>query len=132
MGDGISGFGTTLSGSVAGTIAEITGVSIPGFTVDDIDITTMDSPGAWREFIAGLKNAGQLDVDGFYEDEDFDSLLDNLAVKQDWTITLPNGATLVAEGYIKDLGDEVPMDAGISRTFSIKLSGEPVYTPAST
>jgi predicted secreted protein len=131
---GISGFGTTLAGGSAGTIGMITKLSITGLEVNDIDITTMESPDGWREFIAGLKDAKEIQCDMLYENNNMDTILAALGdVNETWTITLPDGATFVCDGYIKAVGGVgIPMDDKISQTFSIKLSGAPTFTPGAS
>lgn len=63
----IEGFGTLLQIGDGGTpteafttIAEVTNISGPGLSMDTIDITYHGATGAWRQFIAGLKDAGEV------------------------------------------------------------------------
>ena len=129
---GISGFGTTLAGSVTGAIGQVTKISLSGQDVNDIDITTMLSPNGWKEFIAGLKDAKEITLDLLYEGANMDTILGALGGEnENWTITIPDAATFVCEGYVKALGTQIPMDDKISQSMTIKLSGEPEFTPAS-
>lgn len=133
MSDGISGFGTTISGSVAGAIAQVTSVSVSGMAATDIDVSTMDSVNAWKEFIPGMKEAGEFSLGLLYERENHDVIQGSLgADPETWTVTLPDGSTFVCSGYVKGLGIEVPMDDKISQTATIKLTGEPTFTPNSS
>lgn len=43
-------------------LAEVTSITPPPMTRDIIDATHMDSPDGWREFIAGLKDGGELSL----------------------------------------------------------------------
>ena len=132
MSDGISGFGVTLSGASTGSIAQIIGLEIPGMEADDIDVSSGESTGRWREYIAGMKDAGELSLDLLYEEDNFDAIQDSFAGDSEvWTVTLPDGATFVCSGYIKSNGIAVPMDDKVSQSATLKLSGVPVYTAVS-
>ncbi len=45
-------------------VAELTNISGPDATSDEIDYTSHSSPEGWRQFIQGLKDAGQVTMDG--------------------------------------------------------------------
>jgi len=45
------------------SIAELTSVSGPNLSMDTIDVTHMGSANAYREFIAGLKDGGDVSMD---------------------------------------------------------------------
>jgi hypothetical protein len=47
-------------------LAEITNITPPSDSVDDIDATHMKSPGRVREFISGLSDPGEMSLDGNY------------------------------------------------------------------
>lgn len=130
--DGMSGFGTTLSGASVGTIANITNVEIPGMEVNNIDISTMGSPDGWKEFVAGMKDAGEITLGLLYEASQHDTIQSALGgAPEDWTITLPDTSTFVCPGYISRLGITIPMDDGITQDATIKLTGKPSFTAAS-
>lgn len=42
------------------TIAEVTGITGPSLTTETIDVTSHESAGGFREFIAGLKDGGEV------------------------------------------------------------------------
>lgn len=132
MSNGISGFGTTVEGATTGEIGELTRVGLPGQEVNDIDVSTMQSPERWREFIAGMKDAREIQMDLLYEQDQLATVLAAVGgTNENWTVTFPDGATFVCAGYIKSTGEAAPMDDKISQTIVIKLSGKPTFTPAS-
>ena len=49
----------TSSPGVFNYIAEVTNITPPAFTVDQVDVTHMQSPGRIREFISGLIDPGE-------------------------------------------------------------------------
>ena len=44
-------------------IAEVSSINGPSFSMDTVDATNMDSTNRWREFIAGLKDGGEVSFD---------------------------------------------------------------------
>jgi hypothetical protein len=69
MSDGISAFGTALQIGNGGTpeafttIAEVINISGPTLSLETIDVTSHGSTDAWREFVAGLKDPGEITFD---------------------------------------------------------------------
>ncbi len=47
------------------TIAQITNITGPNVVMDTVDVTTMDSVGGWKEFIAGMLDGGEIGVEAF-------------------------------------------------------------------
>lgn len=129
--EGISGFGTTVSGASTGALGRLIRVSVGSMEANDIDVSSMDSPNRWREFIAGMKNAGEIRLDILYDEDEVDAALDALGSDNEtWTITFPDTATFVCDGYVKSVGPiDAPMDDKMAVSIGIKLSGEPTYTP---
>jgi hypothetical protein len=68
----LNAFGTLLQrGDGAGTevfttIAELQNVEIPGVETDILDVTHHTSPGAFKEFVLGLRDGGEVTVEGSY------------------------------------------------------------------
>jgi hypothetical protein len=133
---GTRGFGTTLSGATTGVIAEIISVGLSGQDVTDIDVSSMDSPDGWMEFIPGMINAGEIQLNILYSAAQMDAILDALGggaeqENEDWTITFSDGSTFVCSGYLKSLGTQIPMNDKIAQTVGLKLSGKPTFTASS-
>lgn len=59
-------YGATIEWGTDGTtyasIPEAEGLAVPEVQVEYIDVTNMDSAGGFREFIAGLKDAGEITI----------------------------------------------------------------------
>jgi len=132
MSDGISGFGTTLTGATTGAIAEILSVSLDGQEVSDLDGTTMDSTNRWKEYFAGLKEPGELSLELLYEDDNFEAIQAALGGENEvWTVALPDGASFSSDGYLKANGFASPHDERILQSVTLKLSGEPTFVEVS-
>lgn len=50
------------SGSVWVTIAEVKSIAGPGMTRETIEVTSLDSTGGYKEFIAGFRDAGTVQL----------------------------------------------------------------------
>jgi len=134
--------GTTLTKTKSGSEATdliidgLTSIGEVGVESDEIDVTTLSSTGGFKEFIAGFKDAGEVSLAGYISNESqVDALLD-LASSQSvekWTITTPNGATWQFDAFVKSFKEsEATIDGVRGFSASLRISGEPVYTEAST
>lgn len=113
-------------------IAEVKSNTPPSFSDSTIDVTHMQSPGGVREYISGLSDAGESShemnyVPGSATDVFLRSIIrKNLVVR----LTFPNGRQLIYNAVRSGYETDVPTDDGMSATLTLKVSGEPVMTPA--
>lgn len=116
-------------------IAHITSIGEQASEAEEIDVTTLDSPNRSKEFIQGAKDPGSIEV---AVNNCFDGQVEKLravyqsGAEREWVETYPDGkGTLTYTGYISALtfGEATP-DGLLSVNFTIRLSGEPVYTEA--
>ena len=121
-----SGIGTTLQMG-AETIAEINSISGPNMSRDQIDVTSLDSTSGYREFIAGFRDGGELQLNMNFTRDSYD---DFLAAFQDdaykaFTIVLPDtgATTFTFNGWVTGLGMAVPLDDKVTSDVTIKISG---------
>ncbi len=70
MTEQIIAYGATVERSTDGTtytsIPECKGVAIPVVTTEYVEVTNLDSPDGFREYIKGLKDAGEISVPAGY------------------------------------------------------------------
>lgn len=98
-------------------------------TGDAVEATDADSPGAWREKIPGLKDGGDITVEIEYEKAQHGSLFDSLFMDpRGFRATLPDGSKMEFNGFINELPIASPLDDRIVTSFSIAVSGAPVFT----
>ena len=132
--------GTTLVKTKSGeessdlTIANLTTIGRVGIESDEIDVTTLDSTGGFKEFIAGFKDAGEVSLAGFIKSEEAMEIMVALADAQTmekWTITTLSGSTWAFDGFVKMFEEsEANVDGVRGFSGSIRVSGKPAYTPA--
>lgn len=126
-----SGVGTTFNrDSVA--IAEINSITGPNMTRDFIDVTSLDSTGGYREFIAGFRDGGEITLEMNFTPAGFNDLKDDYEsdVAQAYTIVLSDVAatTLGFSGFVTSLGVAVPIDDKVTCNVTIKISGQVTIT----
>jgi len=129
-GDKIFGQGTQLAlGST--TVCELRNISLPGFSADDIDVTTHCSADYFREFIKGLTDAGEITIEGVFNYTDYAVLYDAIGTLSLYSATIavpttPSETQWLANVYVKSLDGGVPHDDTIDFSSSLKITGKPV------
>jgi len=134
----ISGVGTLFrrwSGAAWVNIAEITQISGPGKTRETIDVTSLDSTGGYREFIAGFRDAGNIQLTMNFSRSTYELMNDDFESDevQNYEIVLPDGETtsLEFEGLVTELPLEIVGDDKITNTVTIKVTGQPTINSGS-
>lgn len=120
--------GTTLSlgGSL---VAELTNITGPSISVDPIDVTSHDTADKFREFVAGLKDGGEISVEGnLVSTTQGNVILNNIASGDvvAVVITFPDGITFTCQGFATGFEPGAPHDDKLSFTATIKVTGKPV------
>jgi hypothetical protein len=133
------GFGTTIS--IGGTnIGVLTSITSPEISTDTIETTVLDTANAYRTFIAGLHDGGEVSFSGYYDASDAGqtALLtahDNGTVSN-FVITFPAtiGATWTFTGVVTKLSTgEANLDDPLGFEVTVKVTAKPVLgTTAST
>lgn len=116
-------------------IKELTNIGFPQITTDTIDVTTHDSDDGFKEYLLGLKDVGEFNVDGFLEVTDTDG---QLAMYNDYlnnvsrSASIELGTTGVELAFTAFLtscsfgplgvSDAIPFSA------SVKVTGKPTLT----
>ena len=126
----VAGVGTVFqrwSGAVWANIGEINSITGPSMSRDTIDVTSLSSTGGYREFIAGFRNPGTVQlsmnfVRSAYElfRTDFES-----NVVKNYRIVLPDAENTCLEfmGLVTELPMTIPADDKITSDVTIQLSG---------
>jgi predicted secreted protein len=125
---GIDAFGTQLlihdGASSYDAVAEVVSVDVMDVSVDDLDVTSHDSPSQWKEFLGGLKDGGELSMELNFDPELHATLLSIVGVSRDMRLMFPDGDNQVNfEGYINGMSAAAPHDDKLSASLSVKVSG---------
>jgi len=140
---GVDAFGTQFKRSDMATptsaftaIANVSNISGPSRSRETIDTTTHDSPDKYREFIKGLKDAGEVTITIHYDPADtghsnLDSDFEEDEARDYQVVMLPGTAaerTWDFSGLVTSIGDEFPIDDKMEREVTFKISGKPELT----
>jgi len=138
MSNAITGIGTKFqrwNGSTWTPIAEIFAITGPGHTRSTVDVTNFDSPNGYREFIAGLRDGGTVQLSMNFTREGYDLMKADFESDdlQNYEIVLPDVEETSFEfaGLVTELPLTVSMDDKISVEVTIKVSGEVVVNSGS-
>jgi predicted secreted protein len=135
---GLDAFGTQLQrGDGAGietftAIANVTDITPPGLERETYDVTAHDSEEAWREFIGGLKDGGEVELELNYDPREHDSLVAdfNDAAPRNYKVVWPGTlGDWAFKALITNFEPEAPHDDKLAASATFKVSGKPVLTP---
>ena len=113
-------------------IAEVNSISGPNMSRGQIDVTSLDSTGGYREFIAGFRDAGEVTLEMNFTLDSYDDMADDFDSEDsvNYQIILPDtGATQFDfAGLVTALGMAVPMDDKVTASVTIKIDGQVTIT----
>ena len=113
------------------TIAGINNITGPSLAQETIDATHMLSADNYREFIAGLRDGGEVSIDGDYAPQEATQakLLTDLqaGTTDNYRIVLPTamGLTWTFAAIVIAYEPTGPSDGKYTFTVSLKISGKP-------
>lgn len=131
MGQGISAFGTTFQWN-GNPLAELTSIGGPTISMDTIDVSSHDSADAFREFIGGMGDGGEVSLEGNLYPGDTPgqvALLDDMLDRQvrEIIITFPDGTTFTCDALATAFEPSAPFEDKLSFSATVKLTGKPVF-----
>lgn len=130
--------GDGASPEVFTNLAEVTELSTPSMTKDQVEATHTDSPDSFREYIPGFKDGGEftatcnfLPDDATQNDTSGGAFNDfvNETTSRNWKITFPGSPTHSMTFKATIIGYEVatPIDDRMSLALTFKVAGAPTY-----
>lgn len=136
---GLDAFGTILRRGNGATptevfaaLANITNISGPGHSRETLDVSAHDSPNQYRQFLGGIKDAGEVSLDVNYDPGVHDILLDDLDDEdpRNYEIEYPDGTVHAFAAILTGFESTAPFDDKLSATITFKVNGKPEVTPA--
>lgn len=119
------------------TLAEVTNITPPGWARDTVDASHEQSPGAHREFIAGLADAGEVSLDINYVPGgaaaaalEAEKALTGSSAAINRRITFPDGSYMTFTGILTAFEPDAPIDDKMSASLTFKVSGVPTFVQA--
>jgi len=115
-------------------VANLSSIGSPSITQEEIDVTTLDSEGGYREFIAGFKDPGEVSLSGYFQPSDpgqaaMYTALDTGEIQQ-FVIEYPAsmGASWDFEGIVTAFTTTSETEDAITFEATIRVSGKPTLT----
>lgn len=112
-------------------IADLSSIGSPSITQEEIDVTTLDSDGGYREYIAGFKDPGEVAISGFFVPGDAGQSAIYAALEsgdvQSFEIIYPAalGATWSFDGFVTAFNVTTELEEAIGFEATIRVSGKP-------
>jgi predicted secreted protein len=113
------------------TLAEVTSITPPSLARDAVEATHTESPEKWREFIAGLKDAGEvtLELNFIPGGPAIERLLglfnsDTFSVAR---LVFPNLVTWQFTALLTGVEPEAPVEDKMTASVTFKLTGKPGF-----
>lgn len=132
MSDAKIGYGSVFRRLVDSTyeaLAEITNISGPELSKDAPDATSNDSSDGYREFIPGLRDAGQVTLEMNFTRDTYDTLLTDYEADttHEYEIVFADAENTSVNftGIVTALSITAPLDDKISASATFKISGKP-------
>jgi len=131
MSNAISAFGTKISWN-SHEIAEVISISGPGESADTLDVTSHNSANQFREFIAGLRDGGEVSFEANYKSNDTNG---QIALHTDFQagtphtclITFPSSAgSITGTAICTKYEFTLPHDGAARISCTLKFTGKPV------
>jgi len=125
-------FGTAITWA-GHDIGYATNINGPNIKVDTIDASSHDSADTYREYIAGLRDGGEVSLDVRFIPGDttgqkyFISDLHEGTERQ-VVITLPDSSTWTFNALATGFSPSDPHDAALGATLTMKVTGKPVFS----
>ena len=108
-------------------VGEIQNITPPGYARDAVESTHMTSPNRFREYIAGLMDAGEASIEYSYTPAAAEVVLTAmLAGVGSFRVTHPNGVTLTFSAIVTAWTPGIPMDDRMTGSATFKVTGRPV------
>ena len=115
------------------TVAELTELTPPNMSRDDIDVSNYQSADGYREFIGGLRDGGEvsfkanwLPTNATHDGNTGLLFAFNSNASQNWKIILPNTLiTISFSGFLTAFEPDLPLEEQGQLSGTIKVSGKP-------
>ena len=116
------------NGSSYVQVAEVTNITWPGYKRDAVEVTYMDSASSFREYIAGLIDAGECTVEMNWVPSVSDVILAAMtAGVGQFKIQYSNAANIVFKAVVTQWSPQSPLGEKLSATATFKVTGVPTW-----
>jgi hypothetical protein len=131
-------FGTATGTATTATLTNVTNISGLGGDVEEIDVTSHDSSGNYREFVASFIDAGEVTLDLNFDPNQTTHrataggilyLRDQRTIVP-WKLTFPGSPvhSVSFQGFVKGAPFDLPFDDKQSATVTVRVSGSATWS----
>jgi hypothetical protein len=130
-------FGTTTGTVTSATLTNVTNVSGLDSDVEEIDVTSHDSVGRYREFVSSFIDAGEVQIDLNFNPQETTHRsttggvlwLLNQGIVAPWKIKFPGTPTHSVSfmGFVKSAPIDLPYDDKQSATVTVRVAGSATW-----
>lgn len=116
------------------TVAQVRDVGGPSLSLDALDVTTHDSPEAWREFIGGLKDGGEVSLELVWDPDSVTQAaaradLESRTVRNFKMVFPDNTSTTWSfKALITDFEPGANVEDDLNASLTLKVTGKPTLT----
>lgn len=111
------------------TIANTTSIEGPGIEREDIDVTAHDTENNYMEFVPGLVDGGEVEIEVNYDPAEHDSLVADFddTDARNWRLVFPDpdATTWSFSGFLTEFTPEAPYDDKLAASITLKVTGKP-------
>jgi hypothetical protein len=115
-------------------LANLSSIGELASEAEEVDTTTLDSPGGNMEFVQGSKDNGTVEVEAnnVYDGQaEIINSLFSAGTTREWIVTYNSGATLTFNAYLSARAFGEATTDGLDKVnFTLRVTGEPVYVEA--
>jgi len=127
----LSAKGTTLKKATV-AIAELMSISGPSISMEPIDVTNHDSVDSFREYIAGLRDGGEISIEGNFLDGNAGqaALIADVTAgtSGSYSVNFPDGAKWEFTAFVTAFENQASFDDKIGFSATLKINGKPIFT----
>lgn len=137
---GVRSMGTTLTLKGEGSeqdlvLANLTSIGELSSEAEEVDVTTLDSPGGNMEFVQGAKDNGSVEVEANNVYDGQAEIIDSVYASGEtrtWVVGYNSGATLTFDAYMSARAFGEATTDGLDKVnFTLRVTGEPTYEEGS-
>lgn len=130
----VNAFGSKLqyhNGAIYVDVAQVTNISGPSVSRDSIETTHHTSSGGFREYIPGLKDAGEVSIDILWTNTDtthaalYNQINGGQTGNGQYKIVFSDSAAFTFVGHVTGFEATAPIDDSLTASVTIKVSGKP-------
>lgn len=119
-----------------GELAEVKSIGGPNETSEELDVTHLRSPGAYKEYIQSFKDGGELPITMNFVSgstsqlalmADYEATPQTVRRRQ---ITYPDGSSCVFSSFVKARNTPVAVGAVLELQVTLRISGAVIWTYA--